>query len=50
MFFIISFLLLEGSSRKKRTRDLTHNLDLLGMKPGKKKINTIQYKRQSCLS
>ena len=37
MFLIISFLLLESSSNKKRTRGLTCNLDLLGMKPGEKK-------------
>ena len=41
MFLIISFLLLESSSNKKRTRGLTCNMDLLGMKPGEKKINTI---------
>ena len=39
MFLIISFLLLEGSSSKKRTRGLTRNLNLLGMKPDKKKKN-----------
>ena len=37
MFLIISFLLLEGSSSKKRTRGPTRNLDLLGMKPEEKK-------------
>ena len=38
MFLIIYFLLLEDSSSKKRTRDPTCNLDLLGMKPGEKKL------------
>ena len=44
MFLIISFLLLEGSSRKKRTRGPTLNLGLLGMKLGEKKNqhNSIQ--------
>ena len=37
MFLIISFLLLKGSSSKKRTRDPTRNLDLLGMKHDGKK-------------
>ena len=46
MFLIISFLLLKGSSSKKRTCGPTCNLDLLGMKPSEKKINTIQYKSQ----
>ena len=50
MFLIISFLLLEGFSSKKRTRDPMRNLDLLSMNPEKKKINTFQYKRPSCLS
>ena len=50
MFLIISFLLLESSSSKKMTRGQTRNLDLLGMKPGEKKINTFQYKRPSWLS
>ena len=44
MFLIILFLFLEGSFSKKRTRGPTHNLDLLGMKPGEKKNqhNSIQ--------
>ena len=50
MFLIILFLLLEGSFRKKRTCGLTRNMDLLGMKLDKKKINTFQYKIPSCLS
>ena len=36
MFLILLFLLLEGSSSKKRTRGLMRNLDLLDMKLGKK--------------
>ena len=36
MFLIILFLLLEGSSSKKRTRGPMSNLDLLDMKLGKK--------------
>ena len=40
MFLLISLLLLIGSSSsKKRTRGLTHNLDLLSMKPGEKKLH-----------
>ena len=46
MFFIISFLLLESPSSKKRTRVLTCNLDLLGMKTGKKKSNYFNTKCQ----
>ena len=43
MFLIISFLLLEGSSSKKRTRGPTRNLNLLGMKPDKKKKKSTQF-------
>ena len=40
MFLLISLLLLIGSSSsKKRTRGPTRNLDLLSMKPGKKKLH-----------
>ena len=46
MFLIISFLLLEGSSSKKRTRGSTRNLDLLGMKPGEKKSTQFNTKCQ----
>ena len=46
MFLIISFLLLEGFSSKKRTRDPMHNLDLLGMKPGEKKSTHFNTKGQ----
>ena len=51
MFLLISLLLLIGSSSsKKRTRGPTRNLDLLSMKPEKKKKNyMIQYQRTSCL-
>ena len=43
MFLIISFLLLKGSSSKKRTNDPTRNLDLLGMKHDEKnQHNSIQ--------
>ena len=46
MFLIISFLLLEGSSNKKRTCDPTRNLDLLGMKPDEKKSTQFNTKGQ----
>ena len=46
MFLIISILLLEGSSSKKRTRGLTHNLDFLGMKPDEKKSTHFNTKGQ----
>ena len=46
MFLIISFLLLEGSSNKKRTRDPMRNLDLLGMKPDEKKSTQFNTKGQ----
>ena len=46
MFLIISFLLLEGSSSKKRTRGPMLNLDLLGMKLGKKKSTHFNTKGQ----
>ena len=44
MFLIISLLLLEAS--RKRTRGPTHNLDLLGMKPGEKKSTHFNTKGQ----
>ena len=46
MFFIISFLLLEGSSSKKRTRGPTCNLNLLGIKPNEKKSTHFNTKGQ----
>ena len=46
MFLIISFLLLEGSSSKKRKRGPTRNLDLLGMKPSEKKSTHFNTKGQ----
>ena len=46
MFLIISFLLLEGSSSKKRTRGQTRNLDLLGMKLYEKKLTHFNTKGQ----
>ena len=46
MFFIISFLPLEGSSSKKKTRGSTCNLDLLGMKPDEKKSTQFNTKGQ----
>ena len=49
MFLLISLLLLIGSSSsKKRTRDLTRNLDLLSMKPREKKLHD-SIQRASCL-
>ena len=40
MFLLISLLFLIGSSSsKKRTRSPTRNLDILSMKPGKKKLH-----------
>ena len=45
MFFIISFLLLEASS-KKRTRGSMHNLDLLSMKLYEKKSTHFNKKGQ----
>ena len=40
MFLLISlFLLIGSSSSKKRTRDPTHYLDLLSMKPREKKLH-----------
>ena len=46
MFLIISFLLLEGLSNKKRTRGPTHNLDLLGIKLSEKKSTQFNAKCQ----
>ena len=46
MFLIISFLLLELSSSKKMTHGLTRNLDLLGVKPDKKKSTHFNTKGQ----
>ena len=46
MFLIISFLLLEDSSSKKRTRDPTRNLDLLDMKPDEKNLTHFNTKGQ----
>ena len=46
MFLIISFLVLEGSSSKKRTRGPMRNLNLLGMKPNKKKSTHFNTKGQ----
>ena len=46
MFLIILFLLLEGSSSKKMTHSPTCNLDLLGMKPGEKKLTQFNTKGQ----
>ena len=47
MFLLISLLLLIGSSsRKKRTRGPTRNLDLLSMKPGEKKTTRFNTRGQ----
>ena len=46
MFLIISLLLLEGSSRKKRTCGPMGNLDIFGMKLDKKKSTLFNTKGQ----